>query len=50
MNDMFWGAKKFDKNTIKGWELKGKSTDCMIGEYQDMKLGWGTKKIEDFLK
>eukprot|EP00519_Triparma_laevis_P014331 CAMPEP_0182493724 /NCGR_PEP_ID=MMETSP1321-20130603/2641_1 /TAXON_ID=91990 /ORGANISM="Bolidomonas sp., Strain RCC1657" /LENGTH=39 /DNA_ID= /DNA_START= /DNA_END= /DNA_ORIENTATION= len=39
MRQMFKGAKKFDKNTIKGWELKGKNTMNMFGEYEDEGYG-----------
>ena len=37
---------KFDKNTIKGWELKGKYTYGMFGdESEDSKLGEGSRKL-----
>ncbi|GMI10335.1 hypothetical protein TrLO_g9866 [Triparma laevis f. longispina] len=32
MQQMFWGAWAFNKNTIKGWQLKGKVTWGMFGK------------------
>ncbi|GMH54546.1 hypothetical protein TrST_g12180 [Triparma strigata] len=45
MGCMFQGAEKFDKNTIKGWKLKGKNTGYMFGGFNDDEYGKGTKKL-----
>ncbi|GMH76369.1 hypothetical protein TrST_g6560 [Triparma strigata] len=46
MVGMFAGAKKFDKSTIKSWELNGKDTLDMLGNWEeDMGYGEGTRKL-----
>lgn len=46
MGSTFDGAKSFNKNTIMGWELKGKDTYSMFGEHEENeKLGKGTRKL-----
>ena len=47
MGAMFDRAKKFDKYTIKGWELKGKNTYDMFGSQYDARYGEGTIMLED---